>query len=85
MKHVLEQKLAEALKEIRTRSCERSSSVGDIQRMYGVILGLRIAIMEANKLEKAPQYEFAGAEAVHRMMDANFGKMSRGELKAFFA
>ena len=84
MRQILETKMVEALKELKLRSLERESSISDVQRMYGVVLGIRMVTIEFNRAEGVPKHDYFGSLIIERMLEENFGKMNRSEMKGYF-
>lgn len=80
-KEAITNKLFEALKELQLRS--KDSPVAKIQRMFGVVLGLRMALMELNKVEGAEPYSFAGYLGVLHLINDKFGEKTLAEIRAY--
>jgi hypothetical protein len=81
MRNALERKLSDALFELKLRA--RNGSMVDIQRMFGVILGLRIALFELNALAGTPRYDFMYADEVEQLIRDEFGQMKLKEIKNY--
>ena len=84
MKELIEKKLGDCLFELKLRC--RSSNLTEIQRMYGVVLGLNIALMEVMRSEKPGSYMtgYKHCDEVNYLIAKNFGnKMKLKDYKAF--
>ena len=80
-KQVVTKKLFDAIHEMKLRS--RDSKIGEVQRMFGVVLGLRIALMELNKLEGKDPYCFAGHLGIQQLLRDNFGQMTLTQIRNY--
>lgn len=79
-KEAITKSLFAALKELKLRAFERKSSIQSVQRMYGVVLGLRIALMDLNRQMGLSPNAFAGSLGIDHLMRSEFGEMSRKEI-----
>lgn len=80
-KEAVTKKLFDAIHELKQRS--RDSKLSEIQRMYGVVLGLRIALMELNMLEGVNPYTFAGHLGIQSLMLDSFGQKTLKEIRDY--
>lgn len=80
-KQKITSKLFDALHELKLRT--RDSSQAEIQRMFGVVLGLRIALIELNKLAGNPPCAFAGSIGIGTLIDDGFGQKKLRELREY--
>ena len=83
IRETLERKLFDAIHELKTRARENSSTQIQVQRMFGVVLGIRIALMEYNKLEYRNPHAFAGSDGIERLIQDGFGQLSRTQIREY--
>lgn len=80
-KTVVTKKLFDVLHELKQRA--RDGKLADVQRMYGVALGICIALMELNKLEGKDPYCYAGALGMRQLLIDEFGQKSLKEIRDY--
>ena len=83
MKQILTNKLFDVLHELKRRSITKSTKLVEIQRIFGVVLGLRIALMELNKLDKCNPDAYTGSLGINKLLIDNFGQMTREQILAY--
>jgi hypothetical protein len=80
LKQSIEKKLGDALFELKYRCREQSSNLSAIQRMYGVCLGLRIALMQCD-LDNP--YQFKHSNEVEHLVREGFGQLKLKDIRQF--
>ena len=80
-KQVVTDKLFEAIGELRLRS--KDDKLPEVQRIFGVVLGLRMALIAINKNEGVEPYSFAGHLGITQLLRDNFGQKTLKEIRAY--
>lgn len=81
LKQALTNKLFDAITELKLR--QKSGSLSEIQRMFGYVLGMRVAIMEVNKANGEDPYNFSGRLGIDEMLKDNFGQMNLKQVREY--
>jgi len=81
LKAQLQNKLFDALSELKRKSAGSNST--EVQRMFGVVLGIRIALMELNRLDGNDAYAFSGSLGIQQLLRDEFGAKTRAEIRAY--
>ena len=76
----LELKLSDVIHELKMRVATKSTSLAEIQRMFGVALGLQIGLMEINKMLGVSPYAYKGAQTVGKLVSDGFGQMKKSDV-----
>jgi len=74
----IEDKLGDALHELRTRCSHKSTKLSEIQRIYGFILGLRVALMQ---FDPEDPYNWKYHEDVLWLLAKGFGQLTLKEIR----
>jgi hypothetical protein len=81
IKNALTEKMFKAIGEMKARA--KDSKLIQIQRMYGVVLGLRLVLMELNTLHGQEPTSFGGALGVNQLIADKFGQKTLKEIREY--
>lgn len=80
LKKDLEEKLGNALTELFMRM--KTGNMSQVQRMYGFVLGLRIALQALNIADSTSRYEYRNNEIIEKLLNMQFGALKLKEVRA---
>lgn len=81
LKRRLTNKLFEAWAELKRRA--KGGDQKTTQRLFGVVLGLRISLLECNRALGLPPECFAGMLGTRQLLDDNFGLFTAKQAKDY--
>lgn len=82
LKKALVEQLFESYTELRFSALEED--LEDVQRLYGVLMGLRFSVLSLNRILVMPdEYEFEGTLTLQNLMQSKFSQMSLKEIRRY--